>query len=455
MTYEEAREFIAETASFGYRLGLDCIQEMLRRLGNPQDDLKFIHIAGTNGKGSVLAYISTVLREAGYRTGQYSSPAIYSYRERFQVNGEMISREDLARLTERIYETGKKMTADGLLHPTCFEVETVLAFLYFQEQGCDLVVLETGMGGLTDATNVVTTTLLSVLTSISMDHMGFLGDTLGEIASMKAGIIKPHTMVVSARQMPEAAAVIAEACREKECLYREVEAEKFLDVAYGWDRQSFTYKEYKDLEIHLAGAYQIENAALAVEALEALKESGYGVSEDAVRRGLSSTVWKGRFTVVDREPLFVLDGAHNRDAADRLKETIELYFKGKRLIYIMGVLADKEYDYIASQLAPLAAQIFTVETPNNPRALPAEALANAVALYNPHVQAAKSLEEAVKMAQEAAKSQDVIVAFGSLSYLGELNRCVDRQRMRNLKQHQPEQCTKGFKGASLSGRKSF
>lgn len=428
MTYEEAREFIAGTASFGYRLGLDCIREMLQRLGNPQDDLKFIHIAGTNGKGSVLAYISTVLKEAGYRTGCYSSPAIYSYRERYQVNGEMISREDLARLTERIYKVGKAMTADGLLHPTCFEVETVLAFLYFQEQNCDLVVLETGMGGLTDATNVVTTTLISVLASISMDHMGFLGDTLGEIASMKAGIIKPHTIAVSARQLPEASAVIAKECQEKECRYREVDTGKLLDVTYGWERQTFTYREYKALEIHLAGAYQIENAALAVEALEALKELGYTISEEALRRGLSSTVWKGRFTVVDKEPLFILDGAHNRDAADRLKEAIELYFKGKRLVYIMGVLSDKEYDYIASQLAPLAAQIFTVETPDNPRALPAEELAKAVAVYNPRVQAAESLEEAVNKAKEAAGSQDVIVAFGSLSYLGELNRYVDKKR---------------------------
>lgn len=428
MTYKEAREFIAGTASFGYRLGLDCIREMLRRLGNPQDDLRFIHIAGTNGKGSVLAYISAVLKEAGCRVGCYSSPAIYSYRERYQVNGEMISREDLARLTGQIYKAGKAMAADGLLHPTCFEVETVLAFLYFQEQGCDLVVLETGMGGLTDATNVVTTTLVSVLTPVSMDHMGYLGDTLGEIASMKAGIIKPHTIVASARQLPEVSAVIAKVCREKGCRYREADTGKLLDAVYGWERQAFTYKGYKDLEIHLAGAHQVENAALAVEAVEALRELGYAIPEEALRRGLSSAVWKGRFTVVDKEPLFILDGAHNRDAANRLKEAIELYFKGKRLVYIMGVLADKEYGYIASQLAPLAAQIFTVETPDNPRALPAEELAEAVAVYNPHVEAAKSLAEAVDRARKAAKSQDVIVAFGSLSYLGELNRYVDKKQ---------------------------
>ena len=424
MTYEEARAFIAETATYGYRLGLDSIREMLRRLGNPQDDLKFIHIAGTNGKGSVLAYTSTVLKEAGYKVGRYISPTIFSYRERIQVNEQYISRDDLARLTQRIYEAGQEMVADGFLHPTCFEVETVLAFLYFQEQKCDLVVLETGMGGLTDATNVVSTTLISVLVSISMDHMGYLGDTLAEIAAMKAGIIKPRTAVVSARQKPEAAEVIARTCRCQGSSYYEVDLDAVSNVTYGYERQIFTYKQYKDLVIGLAGAYQIENASLAVEVLDTLQTLGYPITEEAMRRGLAGTVWNGRFTVVDRDPLFILDGAHNRDAADRLRETLELYFREKRKIFIMGVLADKEYEYIVSQLTPLAAQIFTIMTPDNPRALPAEDLAKTVSGYNPNVQAAGGLREAVVMARAAANAEDVVVAFGSLSHLGELSRYI-------------------------------
>lgn len=424
MTYEEARAFIAKTATYGYRLGLTCMQEMLQRLGNPQDDLKFIHIAGTNGKGSVLAYTSTVLKEAGYKVGRYISPTIYSYRERIQVNEQYISREDLARLTQRIYEVGQAMVADGCLHPTCFEVETVLAFLYFREQKCDLVVLETGMGGLTDATNVVNTTLISVLVSISMDHMGYLGDTLAEIAAMKAGIIKPHTTVVSTRQQPDAAQVIQKTCKEKQCAYYEADPADVRDVTYGYESQTFTYKNYEHLKIRLAGAYQIENASLAVEVLDHLRDLGYPISEEALRRGLASTVWNGRFTIVDRDPLFILDGAHNQDAADKLKETLELYFKDRRMIYIMGVLADKDYEYIVRQLSPMAAQIFTVMTPDNPRALPAEDLAKTVACYNPSVRAAKSLAEAVKLAREAAGPKDVIIAFGSLSYLGELSRCI-------------------------------
>lgn len=428
MTYEEARAFIQETASYGYRLGLDCIREMLRRLGNPQDSLRFIHIAGTNGKGSVLAYISTVLAEAGYRVGRYSSPAIFRYEERFQVNETNISREDLARLTERIQRTGQEMVADGLLHPTCFEVETVLAFLYFQEQQCDLVVLETGMGGLTDATNVVETTLVSVLTSISMDHMGFLGDTLGEIAAMKAGIIKPNTRVVSARQKPEAAEVIKASCQKRGCTYREADPGQIRQVQSGLEKQTFSYRQYEGLEISLAGVHQIGNAALAVETVEALQKLGYPVQEEALRRGLKRTVWRGRFTVVSEEPLFILDGAHNRDAADRLRETLELYFPGRRLIYIIGVLADKEYEYMASVLAPLADRIFTVMTPDNPRALPAEELAGTVEKYNPRVEAVPDLRAAVKLAREAAGKEDVIVAFGSLSYLGALSQVLEAEQ---------------------------
>lgn len=425
MTYEEARAFIEETGSCGYRLGLDCIREMLHRLGNPQDSLRFIHIAGTNGKGSVLAYISTVLTEAGYRVGRYSSPAIFCYEERFQVDEKNISREDLARITARIKKVGQEMVKYGLLHPTCFEVETVLAFLYFWEQQCDLVVLETGMGGLTDATNVVETTLVSVLTSISMDHMGFLGDTLGEIAAMKAGIIKPKTAVVSACQEPEAERVIQAACEERSCTCRQMEPEKLQDVRGGLRKQIFSYKQYAELEIPLAGVHQIANAALALEALESLQELGYPVSEEALRRGLARTVWKGRFTVVEEEPLLILDGAHNRDAADRLRESLKLYFPDRRLIFIAGVLADKEYEYMASVLAPLADRIYTVMTPDNPRALPAEDLARTMGKYNSHAEAAEDLKEAVKLAKEAAQKEDVIVAFGSLSYLGALSRALE------------------------------
>ena len=208
MNYEEARKYLIEVTKYGSVPGLDSIRELMRRLGNPQDKLKFIHIAGTNGKGSVLAYLSTILKKAGYRTGRYVSPTLFSYRERIQVDGEMIGREDLARLTEIVRDVSEDMERDGLAHPTSFETETAVAWLYFAEKNCDIVVLETGMGGRLDATNIVQTTVLEILTSVSMDHMEFLGDTLAAIAEQKAGIIKPYTAVVSAPQEDEAMEVL-------------------------------------------------------------------------------------------------------------------------------------------------------------------------------------------------------------------------------------------------------
>ena len=424
MTYEEARAFIDDIGRYGAVLGLGSVTELMKRLGNPQDDLRFVHIAGTNGKGSVLAYISTILKEAGYRVGRYISPTIFDYRERIQVNEEYISREGVARLAGRIQEACCRMTEEGFSHPTTFEVETAMAFLWFREMHCDVVVLECGMGGLTDATNVVRTTLVSVFSEIGLDHMGFLGNTIEEIAQVKAGIIKPGAAAVSAVQRPEARKVLENVCREKGAEFRELRKEELQDIKYGFENQSFTYKGIKNLKPGLLGSWQIDNAALAVEAVTALGSCGFTVTEEQIRKGLAETVWPGRFTVVDRHPLFIVDGAHNRDAADRLYETLDLYFSGKRKIFIAGVLADKEYDYVMSRLTPLAARVITVMTPDNPRALPAESLAEEVRRYNPNVEAAGDLCDAVRRARAYAGKEDLILAFGSLSYLGELIRQV-------------------------------
>ena len=424
MTYEEARAFIDDTGRYGAVLGLESVTELMKRLGNPQDDLRFVHIAGTNGKGSVLAYISTILKEAGYRVGRYISPTIFDYRERIQVNEEYISREGVARLAGRIQEACCRMTEEGFSHPTTFEVETAMAFLWFREMHCDVVALECGMGGLTDATNVVRTTMVSVFSEIGLDHMGFLGNTIEEIAQVKAGIIKPGAAAVSAVQRPEARKVLENVCREKGAEFRELRKEELQDIKYGFENQSFTYKGIKNLKPGLLGSWQIDNAALAVEAVTALGSCGFTVTEEQIRKGLSETVWPGRFTVVDRHPLFIVDGAHNRDAADRLYETLDLYFSGKRKIFIAGVLADKESDYVMSRLTPLAARVITVMTPDNPRALPAESLAEDVRRYNPNVEAAGDLCDAVRRARAYAGEEDLILAFGSLSYLGELIRQV-------------------------------
>ena len=427
MTYEEARRFLENCNQYAGELTLEPLREMLRRLGNPQDKLSFVHIAGTNGKGSILAYVSTILFKAKYRVGRYVSPTIFGYRERIQVNGVSISREDLTRLTEKVERVGAQMLSEGLRHPTMFEAETAVAFLYFLEQGCEIVVLEAGMGGRTDATNVIQNTLVAVLASISMDHMGFLGDTLFEIAENKAEIIKPGCMVVSVKQMEEAERAVMERSKKVGCSVVVADADAAVHRKRGLFQQTFDYKEQESVEIALSGEYQFINAVAALEVVEALRKKGYQIPEEAVRSGLKETVWKGRFTVVAREPYVIVDVAHNRNTAKRLRETIEQYLSDKRLIYIMGVLADKEYERVIEETVSFASEIVTVMTPDNERALPAEKLAEAVAKYHVPVQAAESIADAVERAYALARKEDVILAFGSLSYLGELIRQVERR----------------------------
>ena len=429
MNYEEAREYLDQVSKGGSILGLDNMRELLKRLENPQDSLKFVHISGTNGKGSVLAYVSTVFKEAGYRTGRYISPTLFSYREKIQVNESFIGREDLARLTEEVKKAAEEMQNSGKGFPTIFEIETALAFLYFAEQKCDIVILETGLGGALDATNVITTSVIEVITSISMDHMEFLGDTLGKIALQKAGIIKPHTSVVSAVQDMEAMEVIRDVCRKKECVFDTVDQEQIKDISYGYEGQSFSYKDWKNIKISLMGSYQIKNAALALEAIEALRKLGYELNDKAVYQGMKTAVWKGRFTVISKEPFIIMDGAHNQAAAEELVRSLKLYYPGKKFYYIFGMFRDKDYHQVIRLTAPLAEHIVTVETPENPRALPAEELKKAVAEVNPSVEAAGSLRMAVNRVMEQIDKDAVIVIFGSLSFLGEAEMAVNRYKM--------------------------
>ena len=429
MNYEEAREYLDQVSKGGSVLGLDNMRELLKRLENPQDSLKFVHISGTNGKGSVLAYVSTVFKEAGYRTERYISPTLFSYREKIQVNESFIGREDLAHLTEEVKKAAEEMQNSGKGFPTIFEIETALAFLYFAEQKCDIVILETGLGGALDATNVIKTSVMEVITSISMDHMEFLGDTLGKIALQKAGIIKPHTSVVSAVQDMEAMEVIRDVCRKKECVFDTVDQEQIKDISYGYEGQSFSYKDWKNIKISLMGSYQIKNAALALEAIEALRKLGYELNDKAVYQGMKTAVWKGRFTVISKEPFIIMDGAHNQAAAEELVRSLKLYYPGKKFYYIFGMFRDKDYHQVIRLTAPLAEHIVTVETPENPRALPAEELKKAVAEVNPSVEAAGSLRMAVNRVMEQIDKDAVIVIFGSLSFLGEAEMAVNRYKM--------------------------
>lgn len=419
MNYKEARSYLDKIAKSGSILGLESIQALLQELDNPQDALKFIHIAGTNGKGSILAYVSTILSEAGYRIGRYISPTIVSYRERIQIDGQWISKDDLTELTQRIQKAIEKMKEKGLESPTVFEVETAIAFLYFKKKKCDVVVLETGLGGSLDATNIVKNTEVAVFASISRDHMGFLGDTLGEIARNKAGIIKPGCCVVSTYQKPEVECELKKKAEQLQCPVLEVNPNQVEVFEETWEQQSFLFDDQK-ITIHMIGGFQRENAMTAYTVIKALRKRGYVIDSDAVTRGFEKTQWIGRFTCIQKSPLFFVDGAHNEDAAQRLRETVESVLPNRRLVFIMGVFKDKEYKKIAQIMVPLATKVYTVNLPDENRTLDAQKLAIAVKPYCENVVAVDEIEKAVDLALDEAKEDDVILAFGSLSYLGRI-----------------------------------
>ena len=429
MNYREAMEYMEELGQYGTVMGLTTMRELCARLGNPQDQLKFVHIAGTNGKGSVLAYVSSVLHTAGYRVGRYISPAVRDYRERFQIGDRMITQAALCNNLQQVKEAAEAMAAEGLPHPTAFEVETAVAFLYFLDKQCDIVVLETGLGGEQDATNVVNTTLVAAFASISMDHMDILGDSLEKIATVKAGIIKNKCYVISAKQSPDVMKVLRQVAALKKAKFFTADVTRAKNVRYGVTKQHFTYDKYKNVEITMLGQFQIENAVVALEVLAALGRLGYPVAEDKLLQGFLAAQWRGRFDVIGKKPLFIADGAHNEDASEKLAESIRFYFTNKRIIYIMGMLRDKEYDKVIRNTYEMAEHIITVTPPVRDRALHAYDLAQAVRQYHNSVTVADSVQEAVEIAYLLA-GQDkecVIIAFGSLSYLGELMYVVEHR----------------------------
>lgn len=437
MTYKEAEDYISSLQCLGHVPGLESIGELCKRLGNPQDRLSFVHIAGTNGKGSVLAFISTVLKEGGYRTGRYISPTVFEYRERIQVNGHIISRADFCLYLERIKAAADSMTEEGLPHPTSFEIDTAMAFCYFADKKCDIVVLESGMGGALDATNIIDHTLAAVLTPISPDHMDYLGKTYESIAKNKAGIIKKGCTVVSAPQCDAVIRVIEEKSRLSGCPLIWSRPEKACGVKYGnylsyrddkKIRQRFTYGSYRDLEITLAGKYQVENAILALEVLDVLARKGLPLTERKLRKGFVEAAWPGRFQLLTEKPLIIADGAHNEAAAAKLAESLMFYFTNRRIVYIIGILRDKDHRKMIEKTHACAEHIITVTTPGS-RGMGAYELAREVREFHNSVTCADSIEEAVELAGLLAGKDGVIVAFGSLSYLGKLiTNCKEHNR---------------------------
>ena len=423
MLYEEARVYLDHVSKYGSVLGLDSIKSLLGELGNPQKDLKFIHIAGTNGKGSILAGLSGILQSAGYRTGRYCSPTVMGYMERFQVDGQWMAEDEFAPFVSQVKEAAEKVEEKTELAVTVFEMETAIAFLYFKQKKCDYVVLEAGMGGLLDATNVIDTTILSVFASISMDHIGVLGNTLEEIAENKAGIIKPSCRaVVTAPQKPSVIRILQEKAEGCGCQIRISHPEKAEVKKESMDGQLFSYEEYEDIHLNLIGRYQIDNAVTVLEAVEALNESGAVIPEEAVRAGFAKVIWPGRFQVLKREPLMIADGAHNQDAALRLAENVRTYLAGRRIIGVMGVFKDKEYRKIVEIMAPYLTKVYTINLPNRERSLAKEELSAVLGKAGVQTACAEGIEEALTAAKAGCKKEDVVLIFGSLSYLGDVIR---------------------------------
>lgn len=441
MTYEEARAYIANVSKTGSILGLESIQNLMNELSNVQDKLPIIHIAGTNGKGSTGAFLESALILAGKKVGRYTSPAVFEELEVWRINKENISREDYAFYVEKVKAACERMAAKGMAHPTVFEVETALAFLYFYEKECDYVLLEVGMGGETDATNLIQKPLCSVITSISMDHMQFLGGSLKEIATAKAGIIKEGCPVVTIAQKEEVMQVIKEAAVKKsaelivadavnckrqdtcawqrmhtaECEHVEQTAESmgYLDMV------SYVCPEFGEVNLTMSGEYQLENSYLAAIVLKKV----LGISDEIIRAGLENAVWHGRFETILKEPRFIIDGAHNEEAAEKLYATVRKYFTNKEITYIIGVLADKEHEKMLRIMLPLAKQVYTI-TPPNARALDSTSLAREAEKYHNHVTACESIGQAVDLALETTSKDGIILAFGSLSYLKEVKNTI-------------------------------
>ncbi len=400
------------------KLGLDNIKALTAALGNPQDSYKIIHVAGTNGKGSVCAMTASILREAGYKVGLYISPYLEEFNERIQIDGENISDEDLAGLATQVKGIIDGMVSKGLTHPTEFEVDTAIGLKYFQQQKVDFAVIEVGLGGRFDATNVVMP-LVSVITNIGYDHMDILGDTLPKIAFEKAGIIKKGGRVTAYPQQDDVMDVIKAKCREEGAYLTVVDSSKIKPKFASPDGQAFEYGDLKDLRISLLGEHQMLNAATAVDAVRSLKYYGIEIADDTIKRGLQRAKWPGRLEIMKRHPYVVIDGAHNPQSAGVLRKAIEDLFDYKRLVLVTGILKDKDVGGILNILLPMAgAAVLT--SPMSPRAMPAQELNGMVKHIRPELETycEEDIETAVTKGMELTGEGDVLLICGSLYLIG-------------------------------------
>ena len=425
MTAQEAIAYIENYTWSTTRLGLDRTRRLLQALGDPQKRLKFIHVAGSNGKGSTCAMLDSVLRAAGYRVGLYTSPYLQDFCERMQVNGQNIDGCDLARITEQV-----RAFADGMEdHPSQFELVTAIAMQYFMEQRCDIVVLEVGMGGALDSTNVIDCPEAAVITNIGLEHTEYLGNTLAEIARTKGGIVKPGCTAVCYDSVPVVMDTLRAVCLEQGASFRVSRAEDLQEHSHSLEGQLFSWKG-REYRLPLLGQHQLRNAGTALEVLSALREKGWDIPESAVAEGLRRVTWPARFEVLDRKPLFILDGGHNPQCADALAANLREYFPGQKLCVLLGVLRDKDYRQMLRSVAPFASQVICV-TPDSPRALPAAELAEEVRALGLEASVCDRIRDGVRQSLETLES---VLAFGSLYLAGHVRTLFPQEKKRLQRQ---------------------
>ena len=417
---EEAVAYIHSVFWKGSIPGLGRTQTLLAKMGNPEKKLKFIHIAGTNGKGSTAAMSASILQKAGYKVGLYTSPYIYRFNERMQVNGQQIPDDELVEITAWV-----KPMADAMEEsPTEFELVTCIAMEYFMRNGCDIVVLEVGMGGALDSTNVIDVPEVAVITNIGLDHTDVLGSTVEEIALTKSGIFKEGGSAVIYRGLPSVEAVFEKVCAEKHMTLKKADFDGLKLHAHGLEGQVFDCGERKNLQLPLLGDHQLHNAAVVLGIMDTLIKKGWHITEENIRDGLRDASWPGRFDIVGHDPLFIIDGGHNPQCIEALVKNIEDYLADRKVIALTGVLADKDYGDMYKPVMPLV-QEFVCITPPNPRKLDAGLLAQYLINAGAQATAYETITEGVIAAREKAGADGVILCFGSLYSIGSIKEALD------------------------------
>ena len=421
MTAEQAIEYIHSVCWKGSIPGLGRTRTLLEKMGNPHEKLKYIHIAGTNGKGSTAAMSANILRRAGYRVGLYTSPYIYRFNERMQIDGEPISDKELAEITQWVKPFAQSMEES----PTEFELVSCIAFEYFCRNNCDIVVLEVGMGGALDSTNVIPCPEVAVITNIGLDHIEVLGSTVEEIARTKAGIFKEGGDAVVYRGSAGVEAVFEEVCAQQNVRLTKADFETLRLISHGLEGQTFDCGSRKALQLPLLGDHQLHNAAVVLSVMNVLIQKGWHITEEHIRQGIATVSWPGRFDIMRRDPLFIIDGGHNAQCIEALVKNIRDYLAGKRIVVLTGVLADKDYAQMYKPVMALVEQ-FVCITPPNPRKLEAALLAQYLQEHGAVATAYDSIEAGVAAAMEKAGPEGVVLCFGSLYSIGSIRDALEQ-----------------------------